>query len=317
MASPVITCLMCVYNGESFLREAINSILNQTFKDFELVIINDASIDSTLEILNSFTDNRIKIITNSHNLGLTKSLNIGIKHSKGKYIARMDADDVSRRDRFEKQLKFILKHHEIAVVFSFGNGFLSRKYPKSPIKNHEIKARLLFENPLVHSSAFINKNLIGNNLYYDEDYKTSQDYELWCRLSFFFKFHVIPYNLIQFRKHENQVSKTNSLNQRQNFEKIQNNYAGKLNLILTQKDWVIIRRVGNVNESTNQYLQQQAENVFNELYNQLVSQDNEYTNYFFQEFCKWWNSILYRSRKHRFAMIRKWLSSPFFSLKQL
>src|SRR3990170_6306785 len=104
--NPEITVLMSVYNGERFLREAIESILNQTYRDFEFLIINDGSTDSSREIILSYNDPRIRLIDNELNIGLTRSLNKGLRLARGKYIARQDADDISFRKRLEKQVAF-------------------------------------------------------------------------------------------------------------------------------------------------------------------------------------------------------------------
>ena len=116
MRNPKITVLMPVYNGEKYLREAIGSILNQTFNDFEFLIINDSSTDSTREIILSYDDTRIRLEDNEKNIGLTHSLNKGLRLAKGKYVARMDADDISLPDRLEKQLAVIENNTDVSIV---------------------------------------------------------------------------------------------------------------------------------------------------------------------------------------------------------
>ena len=111
-----ISVVMAVYNGEKYLRSAIDSILSQTYIDFEFIIIDDCSTDNTANILESYTDSRIQIIRNEKNLRLPASLNKGLKIAKGKYIARMDADDIAMPDRFEKQVKYLEAHQEVAVI---------------------------------------------------------------------------------------------------------------------------------------------------------------------------------------------------------
>ncbi len=114
--NPKVSVIMSVYNGDKYLREAIESILNQTFTDFEFIIVNDGSTDNSLEIIESYDDERIKTINNKKNIGLTKSLNKALKFAKGKYIARQDADDVSLPNRFEKQVEYLDSHPEVALV---------------------------------------------------------------------------------------------------------------------------------------------------------------------------------------------------------
>ena len=110
MADPKVSVLMSVYNGEKYLREAVESILNQTFRDFEFIIIDDGSTDSTNEIIRSYSDCRIRLLENEENIGLTKSLNKGIDQCRGEYIARMDGDDVSLQQRFSKQLEYLINN---------------------------------------------------------------------------------------------------------------------------------------------------------------------------------------------------------------
>jgi glycosyltransferase involved in cell wall biosynthesis len=114
--NPKLSVIMSVHNGEKYLREAIESILNQTFTDFKFIIINDGSTDNSLAIIRSYDDKRIRILNNGTNIGLTKSLNKALKQAKGKYIARQDADDVSLPDRFEAQLKYFVQYPEVALL---------------------------------------------------------------------------------------------------------------------------------------------------------------------------------------------------------
>src|SRR4030067_2908226 len=119
MDAPIISVIMPVHNGETFLREAIDSVLNQTFTDYEFIIIDDASKDTTADIIKSYTDPRINYIKNDNNFGVTRSLNIGLKLARGKYIARMDHDDVSLPERLETQAAFLNQHPEIVACNSF------------------------------------------------------------------------------------------------------------------------------------------------------------------------------------------------------
>ena len=199
---PLVTVLMSVYNGEEHLSEAIESVLDQTYKYFEFIIIDDGSTDRTLEVINGFKDKRIRTIRNKKNIGLTKSLNIGIKCSRGKYIARMDADDISLPRRLEKQVLFMKKNPEICVCGTFWKIILRDKSFefKPPTAHEAIKAGLFFGNLIVHSSAMLNADIIrSKNLFYDENYTTSQDYELWNRISQNYKLANISEFLLHLR----------------------------------------------------------------------------------------------------------------------
>jgi GT2 family glycosyltransferase len=182
-----VTVLMSVYNGEKYLREAVESILNQTFTDFEFLIINDGSTDKSIEILQSYNDPRIKIISNEKNLGLTKSLNKGLNVARGQYIARMDADDISDPYRLEKQVSFLDMHPEIGLLGTqcqtVYSNCLDFELMQKPTNDLQIRWEILFECPFAHPTIMMRKNvLLTNNLKYDETFHVAEDYELWTRL---------------------------------------------------------------------------------------------------------------------------------------
>lgn len=187
MTAPVISVVMSVYNGEAFLREAIESILEQTFSDFEFIIIDDASKDGSREIILSYKDSRIVFVQNEGNLGLTKSLNIGIRRARGKYIARMDADDISLPQRFERQLEFMDAHPDCAACgtwYSVVDSALKFQYKVEHRTDPEgINTALFFYNPIAHPTVIFRKEAVLNAEGYNEDFRRSQDYELWIRLS--------------------------------------------------------------------------------------------------------------------------------------
>ncbi len=178
---------MPVLNGEKYLKLAIDSILDQSFKDFEFIIINDGSTDNTEEIIKSYGDKRIIYIKNVTNFGLAKSFNIGIKASQGQYIARMDADDVSILDRFQKQLTFLQTHGDIDIIGSSvvlinqSGRKLKRVY--RPINHVGIKWQSLFSTPIFHPTVMAKTTVLKNNPYND-NLSNSEDYELWSRLLF-------------------------------------------------------------------------------------------------------------------------------------
>ncbi len=181
---------MAVFNGETYIQSAIESILGQTFKDFEFIIVDDGSTDNTLEIVRNFVfrDNRIKIIQNNCNLGLTKSLNKALKNCIGEYIIRQDADDKSLPTRLEKLLEFLDNNPDYA--FCGSDGFLKQNINHTFVNSFEfdqIKNELVIENCFLHPSIIIRKETFQKYGYYDETYLYGQDYELWCRLIFKYK----------------------------------------------------------------------------------------------------------------------------------
>lgn len=194
---------MTVYNGERFLAEAIDSCLKQTYDNLELIIIDDGSTDKSLDIINSFDDDRILLLINESNKGQSYSRNRAIKESAGEYIAIMDADDVAYPCRIQKQLDFV-KLNDVDICFTWAD-LIDREgsvmgLKKTTVNINLIRAQLLFECPLIHPTAFWRKHtFVQNNLWYDEQYKYAQDYELWCRAIKNLKFGVIRNSLLKFR----------------------------------------------------------------------------------------------------------------------
>lgn len=191
--NPLISVVMGTYNCSEYLGEAIESILNQTIKDFEFIIIDDASSDSTYEIIQSYAqkDNRVIGLRNAVNSGLGYSLYTGVSKARGRFIARMDADDISLPQRFAVQVKFLESHPEVACVGTsakvFGNvSFLAKlKGIHCPTQHEEIKAWLLLGTPMMHPSVMFNGELMRNLcLNYNPAYRKAQDFELWTRLVF-------------------------------------------------------------------------------------------------------------------------------------
>ena len=181
MNNPSVSVLMSAYNAEKYVGEAIESILNQTFKDYEFIIIDDASTDKTLSQIKNYTDNRIVIIQNEKNLKLAASLNKGLRIAKGKYIARMDADDISDLTRLEKQFDFLERYPEIDICGTamqlFGNEKGTRYYRR---KDKEIKAGMIWAGTISHGTVLMRHDkIIKHKLFYDETFHVGQDWKYW------------------------------------------------------------------------------------------------------------------------------------------
>lgn len=207
MIYPQITVLMSVYNGQRYLKKSIESILNQTCTDFEFIIFNDGSTDSTSEILNQFDDPRIVIISNPNNIGLTKSLNIGLRLAKGELIARMDADDISLPHRFEKQILYLSKHSEVVVVgtnadFIDSNGVIIGN--KIALLKPTFKDQLK-NNQIIHGSVMFRKSKIISEGGYNEFFRYVQDYELWLRIAKKYPIQNVQDTLYQLRMHTEKI----------------------------------------------------------------------------------------------------------------
>jgi glycosyltransferase involved in cell wall biosynthesis len=211
--NPKVTILMSVYNSEKYLREAINSILGQTFKDFEFLIIDDGSKDGSVDIIRSYADPRIRFIQNDKNIGLTRSLNKGLKLARGEYIARMDGDDIALSDRLEKQVSFLDKYEDIKLV---GSSYYEIDENDKVVghvdcltNNDDIQRRFLLPNNcFCHPSTMFRKECIEKVGTYREFFKYSQDYDLWRRIAEEYNVANIGEPLLKWRISHNSISST-------------------------------------------------------------------------------------------------------------
>lgn len=187
IVNPRVSVVMSVYNGAKYLLEAIRSIQSQTFNNFEFIIVNDASNDTTAEILQQIDDPRVRVLTNEQNFGLTKSLNKALKHCRGEFIARMDADDLSHPFRLEKQVSFLESRPECALVGSSYYVIDEDGKNVSHIgvltESSQIKDGLKNQNWFGHGSVMMRKSALNKVGGYDEEFRYAQDYDLWLRLS--------------------------------------------------------------------------------------------------------------------------------------
>jgi glycosyltransferase involved in cell wall biosynthesis len=238
-----LSILMPVFNAEKYVREAVESILGQRFSDFELIVVDDGSTDGSGDILRSFTDPRIRRLDNGRNLGLVPSLNRGIEACRGRYIARMDADDVSLPDRLERQFRFLEAHPSIGVCGSWAQvidedsrmvGRIVR--PTDPV---DVRMHLLFSVPLVHPSCCIRAELLRGYLY--RDVPAAEDYDLWSRMNDGVRMANLPAVLLQYRWHEANVSKAKRAIQDGHKQEIIRRELQRLNLSPTDEQMRIHR----------------------------------------------------------------------------
>lgn len=230
---------MPVYNAELYLSEAIESVLSQDLKEFEFIIINDGSTDKSEDIILQYKDSRIKYIRNEKNLGLIKTLNKGIDLCCGKYIVRMDADDISLPGRFSRQLNFMEEHPEVGVagtayyLFNGNSSKLARVYTEHGI----LTSLLLFNSSLCHPSVIIRKSMITENkLYYNENCRHIEDYDLWIRFAKVSHIANINEGLLKYRYHAGQISIQQNALQKENAAKLREEYLTSLGVQFTQDD---------------------------------------------------------------------------------
>jgi glycosyltransferase involved in cell wall biosynthesis len=252
--NPRVSVLMPVYNGEKYVRGAIESILSQTYGDFELLAIDDGSKDGTAAILKSMSDPRLRVITQSRNIGLIAVLNSGIQAARGEYIARMDADDISLPTRLEVQVAFADSHPEVGICGSalqrFGNG---REVVISPLREHDdIVCALLFGSQLYHPTVIMRKGvLVRHGLKYEESLYAAEDYGLWVEASKWCRLANVPEVLLRYRLHETQVGSLKAKEQLATANRIRRRQLMALNPDLNDADlevhnWIASRNIPEI-----------------------------------------------------------------------
>ena len=231
---PDISVIMSVYNGEDYLAEAIQSVIDQTFQNWELIIINDCSRDSTPEILADFAakDARIKLHNNEVNLRLPTSLNKAISLATGKYIARMDADDICLPDRLEKQFRFMEENSDVALsscrFMTVKNGVYASGGAGGRCDNDALRAMLLVANPILHPGVIARAEVMKQFLY-DTTLTCTEDLELWTRMvAQGQKIRILPECLLIYRLHDKQITSTTRERQHTEVLKIQNKFYAAL-----------------------------------------------------------------------------------------
>ncbi|MDT3428365.1 glycosyltransferase involved in cell wall biosynthesis [Paenibacillus forsythiae] len=240
-----LSVLMPVYNASCFLEHAVESILQQSYTDFELIVINDGSTDNSLEILERYSDPRIKLIHNGTNSGIVSSLNCGLNAASGAYIARMDADDYSLPDRFKAQIQFMDLHPEIGVCGTqyrimgsppHGDGGLSTALPCDP---DIVACSLLINCCLAHPSVMLRRRVLDrlHSPPYDPDYQHAEDYHLWARLSAITRIANLEQCYLYYRQHDLQLSRTRRLEQLRQADRIRLDLLNGMGLVPTSEEW--------------------------------------------------------------------------------
>lgn len=210
MNNPTVSILMPAYNVEKYVAEAIDCIFAQTFEDFELLVLDDCSTDNTEEIVRSYSDKRIRHIRHKQNMGLANNLNVGLKLARGRYIARMDGDDISLPERLQTQIDFLEAHPDIDLcscglqMFGMEDTVWIRESDPE-----DVKITMMFYSPILHAtSVWRRESFEKHNLYYNQDMFPAEDYDLWSRAVFHCKLANIPQVLYKYRIHGIQVTKT-------------------------------------------------------------------------------------------------------------
>ena len=242
MSTPLISVVMPVYNREQYLRESIKSILNQTFTDFEFIIVDDQSTDSSWQIIQEYAnkDSRIVAVKNTGKKGCYPARNCGHRLAKGKYIAVMDSDDIALPERLQTQFDFMEQNPDIGVCGSWLKSFGNYENVIQRPETHDgIRDALFFDSVVPHQTSML--RIQDQTPYYSEDYDSAQDYELFCRLinKHKCKFANIPKVLLLYRVHQNQISTALRKEQRDNINRTRLRNVENIGITLSEKEKLI------------------------------------------------------------------------------
>lgn len=249
MKKPFLTVVMPVYNGEKYLKEAIDSVLAQTYTNFELLVIDDGSTDNSVEIIKSYEDPRIILLQNGTNFGVGYTRNVGINNAKGDYLAWMDCDDLIHKERFEKQLSFLQDHPEVGICGTWwvriGDG--RPRVLRSSQDPEIIKASLLFYPAINPATAMYNMTLVKKaGIKYDARLLVAEDYDFYFEASFHFPMHNIGEVLYSYRASETSIMKKFAEQEKKMMEFHKIIYSkgfDKLGLEKTEQNFLMHRRV--------------------------------------------------------------------------
>ncbi len=247
---PKISVIMPVYNGEKYLSEAIESILQQTYSNFELLAIDDGSTDRSYSILKRYqtSDSRVRILSNEGEKGIVGALNTGIKSANGEFIARMDSDDICMPNRFAVQLKFLQQNPQIDVCGTWVRtfGFHQNQIWQLPVQHHEIRVWMIFYGAIAHPTVMWRSNSFkSKGILYNQDFIYAEDYELWERISKSVQFANIPQILLKYRTHEQNTSIVRRETQAHNSERVHIRQLQQLGLTPTLENLKIHQKIAS------------------------------------------------------------------------
>lgn len=238
MSNPHITVLMPVYNAAEFLQDTVNSILQQTRTDWELLAVDDGSTDDSVQILTAVGDPRIRVVSLPQNQGIVAALNRGLDESRGAYIARIDADDIAEPNRLETQCAFLDQNPSVGVCGSdfkrLGDELRSASWVRyfSP---EDLAIALLFENPLCHPTVTLRQSAIGD-MRYPGNYPHAEEYAFWVSLAAETQLVNLPASLLRYRVHPNQISQIKSEEQSRSMRRVMVEQLRSLGIEPTHRD---------------------------------------------------------------------------------
>ena len=242
MDETMVSVLLCVYNGERYLAQALDSVLGQSFRDFECIVVDDGSTDATPEILAQYAraDSRMKVLRNEKNLRLPASLNRGLSQAVGRYLIRMDGDDLCRLDRFEKQVEFMQANPQLdASCCGYIGWDGSRFLPGLDCRRHDfqsVRALFLFFNPMIHPGMILKRSAM-EGMEYDPTFTCTEDLDLWVRLQYAGRRLAVQEEyLLLYRRHPGQITANSARAQREQCRNIFRRFYEQTLFPLTEEE---------------------------------------------------------------------------------
>ena len=317
--TPLLSVLMPVFNSERFVAEAIESILNQTFKDFEFLILDDASTDNSLEIVKDFEkkDSRIKVFQNEKNLGVVESRNKLINLSKGKYIAWLDSDDIALENRFEEQIKFLETHPEIGMVGAYpeiidenGKKTGTWWFETDPKK---LKIELFFHSPFLSSSVVIRRSSLPIELY-DHRFPVAEDFDLYSKIAEKSDIANIPRFLVKYRINSKGLSKSNTEKMEQLAVQVIKEHAERLGIKLEEGTIKHLRKPKTASKITFEEIGKIEKSLI--LLKDLLSENSPFDKTAVTEVIqKYWFETCRKSTHSGLKILKIFFGSPLFCKK--
>jgi glycosyltransferase involved in cell wall biosynthesis len=309
--NPTVSVVLPVYNSEKYIGKAIESILKQTFTDFELIIIDDNSADKTVEVIKTFKDDRLKLYMNKHNIGRAGSDNFALSVIKGKYIAKMDGDDICHLQRFEKQILYFKDHPEVNVVGSwiksFGDSHYLHKYPKV---SADVKCKILLGMPVGNSSIMMRSELfLDKNMRYNDAIKQAEDYDFFARYIKFLNINVIPEPLLYYRTYSSGF-KQNIVDERKiSVKSIRQQFLNNWGIPFSEAEFNLLDLVYNLDDPLVNYNLDDVESLINKIIiynkNNLLFDDYALRRFFAQR----WFYVCYHNPQKKLRSISTYYGS--------
>jgi len=312
---PKVTVLMPVYNGEKYLKEAIDSVLQQTFTDFELLIIEGGSKDNSLKIIQEYNDSRIRIIYQDKDKpGLAAALNQGLESAKGEYIARMDCDDISHHDRLQKQVNFMDANTKVGIcgtwVINLIDGKLSQ-VQKYPLSYDEIRVALFYATSFGHPSVMIRNSMFKENkLSYDTKFTYGEDYDLWNRCSEYFQLANLPEVLLTYRVLSTSLYHSMLTELPDQLRSIYKRNLSSLNIDLNEENYQYHKILIKPRYLENREFVEKMNSWIQKIYEANLKQEKFPVKLFTQSLANKWFSICYKSKRLGMWSWKKFWQSP-------